>query len=135
MEEAGWSRLMRLTAAPPRPPAARERHAASSSSLVSKAFWPAQGFGHMGKKGGVVRDNLPIALEWLPGPRLSPMVQARGPLRRIATCAALLVALCVAAPPGAIPARAASPTFYYLSLGDSLAYGLDVQQLMNELSA
>jgi lysophospholipase L1-like esterase len=62
------------------------------------------------------------------------MVRDRGRLRRIATYVALLVALWVAAPPGAMPARAAGPTFYYLSLGDSLAYGLDVQQLMNELS-
>lgn len=63
------------------------------------------------------------------------MRRARGHLRRIATSAALLVALFAAAPAATIPAKAAGPTFYYLSLGDSLAYGLDVQQLRNELAA
>jgi len=63
------------------------------------------------------------------------MLRARGHLQRIATSAALLVALCMVALAGVIPAKAAGPTFYYLSLGDSLAYGLEVQQLMNELSA
>jgi len=61
--------------------------------------------------------------------------QAPGRLRRLATSAALLVALVSVAPAGAISAHAAGPTFYYLSLGDSLAYGLDVKQLRDELAA
>ena len=56
-------------------------------------------------------------------------------LRHKAFSAAVLLALCAAVLPGAITAKAATPVFYYLSLGDSLAYGLDVPQMQAEIAA
>jgi hypothetical protein len=59
----------------------------------------------------------------------------RAHVRRGAIAAAVLLSLCAVSPPGGTGAKAAGPVFYYLSLGDSLAYGIQVQQMLDEMAA
>jgi hypothetical protein len=63
------------------------------------------------------------------------MLRFRERLTLRAVSAAMLLALCFAILPGSVGAKAASPTFYYLSLGDSLAYGIDVPRMLSEVAA